>query len=114
LEDRLFRTAEGRHRLNLDGMEIAMENQPEEKKPQAPEANPSPSEQSPPPEEPIVLKELFPNSNQDLDTLFPDPGMKKLLKDVARNRQKNERFLKKIRLDELPPEEQDEDPSKGS
>lgn len=93
-----------------------MENQLEEKKELPAEANPSPAEQGPPPEEPIVLKDLFPNANQDLDTLFPDPGMKKLLKDVARTRQKNERFLKKIRLDELPPEEIDEgaDPLKGS
>ncbi len=85
-----------------------MENQPEEKKPQTEEANPSPAEQAPPPEELIVLKELFPSANQDLDALFPDPGMKKLLKDVARTRQKNERFLKKIRLDEMPPEEIEE------
>ena len=92
-----------------------MENQPEEKKPQTEETNPAPAEQSPPPDEPIVLKELFPGANQDLDALFPDPGMKKLLKDVARTRQKNERFLKRIRLDELPPEEFDEgtDPPKG-
>jgi hypothetical protein len=85
-----------------------MENQPEEKKPQTEEANPSPAEQAPPPDEPIVLKELFPSANQDLDALFPDPSMKKLLKDVARTRQKNERFLKKIRLDEMPPEEIEE------
>jgi len=85
-----------------------MENQPEEKKPHPEEANPSPAEQAPPPEELIVLKELFPSANQDLDALFPDPGMKKLLKDVARTRQKNERFLKKIRLDEMPPEEIEE------
>ena len=89
-------------------MEIEMENQPEEKKPQTEEANPLPAEQIPPPDEPIVLKDLFPGANQDLDALFPDPGMKKLLKDVARTRQKNQRFLKKIRLDELPAEETEE------
>jgi len=89
-------------------MRFEMENQPEEKKPQTAEANPSPTEQAPPPEEPIVLKELFPSAPQDLDALFPDPGMKKLLKDVARTRQKNDRFLKKIRLDEMPPEETEE------
>ena len=85
-----------------------MENQPEEKKPHPEEANPSPAEQAPPLDEPIVLKELFPNANQDLDALFPDPSMKKLLKEVARTRQKNDRFLKKIRLDEMPPEESEE------
>lgn len=85
-----------------------MENQSEEKKPQTPEAGSLPPEQAAPPEEPIVLKELFPGANQDLDTLFPDPGMKKLLKEVARTRQKNARFLKKIKLDELPAEETEE------
>ena len=91
-----------------------MENQSEEKKPQAPEAVSPPPEQAVPPEEPIVLKELFPGANQDLDALFPDPSMKKLLKEVARTRQKNERFLEKIRLDELPPEETEEsEPAKG-
>ena len=85
-----------------------METQAEEKKPQTPEAVAPPPEQTPPPEEPIVLKELFPGANQDLDALFPDPGMKKLLKEVARTRQKNQRFLKKIRLDELPAEEVEE------
>ncbi len=85
-----------------------MENQPEEKKPQTPEAGSPPPEQAAPQEEPIVLKELFPGANQDLDALFPDPSMKKLLKDVAQTRQKNQRFLKKIRLDEPPAEETEE------
>lgn len=85
-----------------------MENQPEEKKTQTPEAASPPPEQALPPEEPIVLKEIFPGANRDLDALFPEPGMKKLLKEVARTRQKNERFLKKIRLDELPAEEPEE------
>jgi hypothetical protein len=91
-----------------------MENHSEEKNPQTEQANPPPTEQAPPPDEPIVLKELFPSANQDLDALFPDPGMKKLLKDVARTRQKNERFLKRIRLDELPSEEieDSEDPKR--
>ena len=94
--------------MELNKMEIEMENQPEEKKPQTEEANPLPAEQIPPPDEPIVLKDLFPSANQDLDALFPDQGMKKLLKDVARTRQKNQRFLKKIKLDELPAEETEE------
>jgi hypothetical protein len=85
-----------------------MEIQSEEKKPETPETVSPPPEQTPPPEEPIVLKELFPGADQDLDALFPDPGMKKLLKEVARTRQKNQRFLKKIRLDELPAEEAEE------
>ena len=66
-------------------------------------------EQSPPrePEEPIVLSKLFPKAEKDLDALFPDPSLKKLLKDVVKTRQKNERFLKQINLAILPPEEED-------
>ena len=62
-------------------------------------------EQTPPPEEPIILNKLFPKAEKDLDALFPEPSMKKLLKDVVKTRQKNERFLKRINLPEIPPEE---------
>jgi hypothetical protein len=75
--------------------------QPEETK------NPS-TEQSLLPEEPIVLKKLFPHAKQDLDILFPEPGMKKLLKDLVRNRQRNARFLKRVNLGEVEKEEEDE------
>jgi len=68
---------------------------------------PSP-EQTPPPEEPIILKKLYPEAKQDLDALFPEPQIKKLLKDLARTRQKNERFLKRINLEEISSEEEDE------
>ncbi len=85
-----------------------MDTPPEEKKETPEEIKPAPPEATPPPEEPIILNQLFPDINRDLDTLFPDPNMKKLLKDVIRTRQKNERFLKKVTLDELPPEEDDE------
>jgi len=68
----------------------------------------SSSDQNPPPEEPIILKKLFPHVQQDLDALFPEPGMKKLIKDLVRNRQKNERFLKRVNLGEIQPEEEDE------
>ncbi len=74
------------------------------------EQAPSSSDQAPPVEEPIILSKLFPNAEQDLDSLFPDPGMKKLLKDVVRLRQRNERFLKSLKTgggpeDEGEPEE---------
>jgi len=65
-------------------------------------------EQALPSEEPILLKKLFPNANQDLDALFPEPSMRKLLKDLVRTRQKNERFLKGINLEKILPEEKDE------
>jgi hypothetical protein len=68
----------------------------------------SSSDQPPPPEEPIILKKLFPQFKQDLDALFPEPGMKKLIKDLVRNRQKNERFLKRVNLGEIQPEEEEE------
>ncbi len=66
---------------------------------------PTPSaEQQPAPEEPIILKELFPEVEKDLDALFPEPGMKKLLKDVVKTKQKNERFLSRINLKKILPE----------
>ena len=77
--------------------------QPEETK------NPT-TEQSLPPEEPIILKKLFPRAKQDLDALFPEPGMKKLLKDLVRTRQRNARFLKRVNLGMAEKEEQDESP----
>jgi hypothetical protein len=58
-----------------------------------------------PPEEPIILKELFPQADQDLDALFPDPGLKKLLKEVVKIRQKNEKFLRNLRIEENMAEE---------
>ena len=72
--------------------------QPEEQK------NSSPDPPSPP-VEPIILNKLFPKVEKDLDALFPDPGMKKLLKNIVKTRQKNERFLKRINWPEIPPEE---------
>ena len=75
--------------------------QPEETK------NPTP-EQGLPPEEPIILKKLFPRAKQDLDALFPEPGVKKLLKDLVRTRQRNARFLKRFGLGEGEKEEEDE------
>ncbi|MDI6754416.1 MAG: hypothetical protein QME78_08480 [Thermodesulfobacteriota bacterium] len=70
------------------------------------EAQISSTEQSSLPEEPIILKNLFPKIEKDLDALFPEPSMKKLLKDVVRTRQKNERFLKLINLGNILPEEE--------
>ena len=52
---------------------------------------PSPPRQGPPPEEPIILNMIYPEAKQDLDALFPEPNMKKLLKEVLGNKQKNER-----------------------
>ncbi len=75
--------------------------QPEETK------NPA-TEQSLPPEEPIILKKLFPHAKQDLDALFPEPGMKKLLKDLVRTRQRNARFLRRVDLRVGEKEEEDE------
>ena len=77
-----------------------------------------PQSQEPPPpagaavpqQEPIVLSKLFPDAQQDLDTLFPDPQMKELLKEVQRNRQGNQRFLKRLNLSNLQTDE-DEPPS---
>jgi hypothetical protein len=59
---------------------------------------------SSPVEEPIVLNKLFQNASRDIDALFPDPNLKKLLRDVALMRRKNERFLKAISQNLLSPE----------
>ena len=67
--------------------------------PQAEETQP-PANPSPPLEEPIALSKLFPEAKEDLDSLFPDPQMKKLLKDIHRNRQGNSRFLNRLHVDE--------------
>jgi len=76
---------------------------------QPPEESKNPAtEQSPPPEEPIILKKLFPHAKQDLDLLFPDPGMKQLLKDLVRTRQRNTRFLKRVDLSVDEKEAEDE------
>ena len=75
-----------------------MEPEIGEKTPQAEESKISSTEQTLPNEAPIILKKLFPDAKQDLDALFPDPNLKKLLKDLVQTRQKNERFLKRVNL----------------
>jgi hypothetical protein len=62
---------------------------------------PPPAETAVPQQEPIVLSQLFPDAKQDLDTLFPDPQMKELLKEVHRTRQGNQRFLRRLNLSNL-------------
>ena len=69
----------------------------------------SPGEQTTPPEEPIILKELFPKAENDLDALFPEPSMKKLLKDVVKTKQKNDRFLNRINLRKILPESEEDE-----
>ena len=68
----------------------------------------SSSEQPTTTEEPIVLRELFPDAQRDLDALFPDPSMKKLLKELVENRKKNERFLKRLGLSKMDSEDDEE------
>lgn len=70
---------------------------PEESQPSSPDSSAV--------EEPIILNKLFPQAEKDLDALFPDPSLKKLLKDIAHIRKKNERFLKNIHLNDLPPDD---------
>ena len=82
---------------------------------QSAEAPPQSQEQPPPAEtaapqpEPIVLSKLFPEAKKDLDALFPDPQMKELLKEVHKNRQGNQRFIKRLNLSKI--EEDDESSS---
>ncbi len=68
-----------------------------ENNPAALEGTQPPSVVQPSPaEEPIELRKLFPDAPQDLDALFPDPNMKKLLKEIVENRKRNQRFVKRI------------------
>ena len=87
------------------------ENQ-EEMLPSSPQAEEIqfPADPSLPVEESIALSKLFPNAKQDLDSLFPDPQMKKLLKDIHRTQQSNSRFLNRLHVDESPPETEDPSP----
>ena len=71
---------------------------------------PAPAEAAAPQPEPIVLKELFPEAKSDLDALFPDPQMKELLKAVHKNRQGNQRFIKRLNLSKI---EEDDSPAEG-
>lgn len=79
---------------------------------QSPETPPKSQEQSVPAEvaapqqEPIVLSKLYPDAKNDLDALFPDPQMKELLKEVHKNRQGNQRFIKRLNLSKI---EEDDD-----
>jgi hypothetical protein len=68
-----------------------------------------PADLSSPVEESIALSKLFPEAKQDLDSLFPDPQMKKLLKDIHRTQQSNSRFLSRLHVDE--PSAEKEDPA---
>ena len=78
-------------------------NKTDETRPQPPiEETKTPEEKTLPPEEPISLKKIFPEAKQDLDLLFPEPGMKKLLKDIVRTRKKNDRFLRGIDTGQVP------------
>ena len=64
--------------------------------------------QPPPAEEPIELRKLFPDAPQGLDALFPDPNMKKLLKEIVETRKKNERFVKRVKSEVATEEEEAE------
>jgi hypothetical protein len=68
---------------------------------------PIPAEGAAPQQEPIVLSKLYPDAKTDLDALFPDPQMKELLKEVHKNRQGNQRFIKRLNLSKI--EEDDDD-----
>ena len=89
------------------GTETNLQPPSEPQTPPPGETMPSPA--GPSPEEPIVLNKLFPQTQRDLDSLFSDPTMKKLLRDVVKTRRKNDRFLKGITQNHLPPEHELED-----
>ncbi len=76
-----------------------LENNPKNTPPALEGAQGSSSGQPQPAEESIELRKLFPHAQQDLDALFPDANMKKLLKEIVENRKRNERFVKKINVE---------------
>ena len=63
------------------------------------DAQPPSAGQPQAPEEPIELRKLFPDTPQDVDALFPDVNIKKLLKEIVENRKRNERFVKKVNME---------------
>ena len=73
------------------------------------ETQSSSPDQSTTKEEPIVLSQLFPDVQQDLDALFPDPSMKKFLKELVQTRKTNNRFLKRLAIGKIVSEESEED-----
>ena len=79
-----------------------------ENTPNQTETQSSSPDQSPTKEEPIVLGQLFPDAQGDLDALFPDPSMKKFLKELAETRKKTDRFLKRLAIGKNTSEEEDE------
>jgi hypothetical protein len=82
-------------------------NQSPETPPQSQEQS-IPAEVAAPQQEPIALSKLFPDAKNDLDALFPDPQMKELLREVHKNRQGNQRFIKRLNLSKI--EEDDDSP----
>jgi len=79
-----------------------------ENTPNQTETQSSSPDQSTTKEEPIVLSQLFPDVQQDLDALFPDPSMKKFLKELVGTRKKNDRFLKRLAVGKITSEEDEE------
>jgi hypothetical protein len=85
-----------------------LENKPENNPTPLNDAQLPPGGQPQPPEEPIDLRKLFPEAQQDLDALFPDPNTKKLLKEIVENRKRNERFVKKVNIEVATEKEESE------
>ena len=85
-----------------------MELQAEEKPQQIEKEELSSADQTFPAEKAISLNKLYPKVKQDLDALFPEPTMKKLLRDVVRTKQRNEGFLKRMDFKRVDVEEGDE------
>jgi len=82
--------------------------QPFENTPNQIEIQRSSSDQSNTHEAPILLNQLFPDAQRDLDALFPDPSIKKLLKELVHRKKKNDRFLKRLATGRITSEEGDE------
>jgi len=62
----------------------------------SPADTPAPDTSDPETEKEIDLNPLFPGEDEDLNTLFPDHEMKRLLKKISRNKKDLERMRSTI------------------
>jgi len=52
----------------------------------------------------VDLNAVFPEEEKDLNRLFPDSGLRRLLRELRRNKRDVERFLERLEIDSEAPE----------
>ncbi len=53
----------------------------------------------------VDLNAVFPEEEKDLNRLFPDSGLRRLLTELRKNKRDIERFLERLEIDSEVPEE---------